>query len=187
MCRSFLFPTSIIGTLQISGTVSLTHKHQHHSTVSLGNSLDWRCREVNTHCTFPTMSNSFSWITCTTSKLQKHKVILKNKSGFFCFKAKPVNEFILTIHVVRGSSKEIPFIGCNWIDQNVAVDIYGVCLWEDGVLILEDIWIQCCLWELHDVISADYSLQTKKKHFIIPVLPCLPAEDGTPVHLLWSF
>lgn len=30
----------------------------------------------------------------------------------------------------------LPFIRCDWIDQNVTVDIYGVRLWEDGVLIL---------------------------------------------------
>lgn len=31
----------------------------------------------------------------------------------------------------------LPFIRCNRIDQNVTVDVYGVSLWEDGVLILE--------------------------------------------------
>lgn len=31
----------------------------------------------------------------------------------------------------------VPFIWCDWIHQNVTVDVYRVSLWEDGVLVLE--------------------------------------------------
>lgn len=31
-----------------------------------------------------------------------------------------------------------PFIRRDWIDQDVTVDIYGVRLWEDGVLVLTE-------------------------------------------------
>lgn len=71
MCRSFLFPTSIIGTLHEKGknsTLSFMHHMLYHT--HLGVCLD---RKTRTYWTFPTMSNSFSWITCTTSKLEENK------------------------------------------------------------------------------------------------------------------
>lgn len=43
------------------------------------------------------------------------------------------------------------FIRCDWIDQNVTVDIYGVGLWEDRVLILS-----CCVYQLKMVLLSIY-------------------------------
>lgn len=70
ICRSFLFPTSIIGTLH-------RRKSKHHVVINAlmydTRHRTWAgdMRAGDTHWTFPTMSNSFSWITCTTSKLEE--------------------------------------------------------------------------------------------------------------------
>lgn len=41
-----------------------------------------------------------------------------------------------------------PFVWCDWIDQDITVDVYGVGLWEDRVLILQT-----------DTVEEDISMQ----------------------------
>lgn len=66
------------------------------------------------------MSNSFSWMTCTTSKLEENR----GNDGQ-----------METGRLLR--KERVPFIRRDRIDQNVTVDVYGVRLREDGVLILQ--------------------------------------------------
>lgn len=80
--------------------------------------------KTNTYWTFPTISNNFSWITFITSKLKsKHRHIRRGDTS---------------IHIkhVGVWCMNVPFIWCDWIHQNVTVDVYRVSLWEDWVFIL---------------------------------------------------
>lgn len=54
------------------------------------------------------------------------------------------------------SNDGLPFVRRNGINQNVAVDVYGVRLWEDGVFILEeDVYTQYCSNKyLHSINKA---------------------------------
>lgn len=56
------------------------------------------------------------------------------------FKAGTKNQVTTQLFKSRlfASNERLPFIWRNGINQNVAVDIYGVRLWEDGVFILEE-------------------------------------------------
>lgn len=111
------------------------------------------------------MSKSFSWITCTTSKLEEIRGFDVYGFTLYC---------IVDILGFYTGNICLPFIRCNRIDQNVTVDIYGVSLWEDGVLILErkkcftyqhllyikmnnrEWYLSCCVDQLQMVLLSIY-------------------------------
>lgn len=116
ICRSFLFPTSIIGTLRQRGRQNFVIQVRPDPHII-------QCQTDRYLLNLPNHVQQF---------LMDH---------LYHFEAEKRQSLFYSRWNVRREFGLIyerePFIWRDWIDEDITVDVYGVGLWEDGVLILE--------------------------------------------------